>query len=174
MRREIWLAGGCYWGAEKFLSSLTGVLETEVGFANGFVAAPSYDAVKHTETGHAETVHVVYDDSVLPLETLLSLFYNIIDPTSLNRQGPDAGTQYRTGVYTGSEEDLARARASLQALQQRFDRPVVVECEPLRCFYPAEAYHQKYLDKNPGGYCHVPLGKIARAREWKPGQSTEL
>ena len=94
MLREIYLAGGCYWGTEKFLASLQGVTQTEVGFANGFVKVPSYDTVKHTETGHAETVHVTYDDKELPLEMLLELFYNIIDPTSLNKQGLDAGTQY--------------------------------------------------------------------------------
>lgn len=117
MLREIYLAGGCYWGTEKFLASLQGVTQTEVGFANGFVKAPSYDTVKHTETGHAETVHVTYDDKELPLETLLELFYNIIDPTSLNKQGLDAGTQYRTGIYTVDDADLAVARRSLEKLQ---------------------------------------------------------
>lgn len=116
MQREIYLAGGCYWGTEKFLSSLTGVVRTEVGFANGFVESPSYDAVKHTDTGHAETVHVTYDDSVIALCTLLELFYRIIDPLSVNRQGLDVGNQYRTGIYTVSDGDLAVARASLRRL----------------------------------------------------------
>lgn len=124
MLREIYLAGGCYWGTEKFLASLQGVTQTEVGFANGFVKAPSYDTVKHTETGHAETVHVTYDDKELPLETLLELFYNIIDPTSLNKQGLDAGTQYRTGIYTVDDADLAVAKRSLEKLQTRFDKPL--------------------------------------------------
>ncbi len=174
MQREIYLAGGCYWGTEKFLSSLTGVVRTEVGFANGFVEAPSYDAVKHTRTGHAETVHVVYEDDVLPLSTLLDLFYRIIDPTSVNRQGLDVGDQYRTGIYTVSDNDLAVARSSLRRLSERLAQPVAVECEPLRCFYTAEEYHQKYLDKNPGGYCHVSWGMIAKAKAWRPGDSTEL
>ena len=174
MLREIYLAGGCYWGTEKFLASLQGVTQTEVGFANGFVEAPSYDTVKHTETGHAEIVHVTYDDAVIPLETLLELFYNIIDPTSLNKQGLDAGTQYRTGIYTVNDADLAAAKRSLEKLQTRFDKPVVVECRPLDCFYTAEEYHQKYLDKNPGGYCHVSLGMIQKAKAWKPGDDTKL
>lgn len=168
MEKEIWLAGGCYWGAEKFLSSLKGVVRTEVGFANGHVIAPSYDQVKHTETGHAETVHVTYEADVIPLDTLLSLFVKIIDPTSINRQGEDEGTQYRTGIYTGNDEDLATAKAFLQRLGETLDKPVAVECEPLRCFYTAEEYHQKYLDKNPGGYCHVPWDMIDWARSWEP------
>ena len=174
MAKEIYLAGGCYWGTEKFISSLRGVVKTEVGFANGFVEAPSYDTVKHTETGHTETVHVFYDEQVLPLETLLELFYNIIDPTSLNRQGLDSGTQYRTGIYTVDDADLEIAKRSLEQLQKKLGQKVVVECEPLRCFYTAEEYHQKYLDKNPGGYCHVSWDMIDKAKEWKSGQSTDL
>lgn len=110
----------------------------------------------------------------LPLETLLELFYNIIDPTSLNKQGLDAGTQYRTGIYTVDDADLAVARRSLEKLQTRFDKPVVVECQPLDCFYTAEEYHQKYLDRNPNGYCHVSLGMIQKAKAWKPGDPTTL
>lgn len=124
MLREIYLAGGCYWGTEKFLASLQGVMQTEVGFANGFVKAPSYDTVKYTETGHAETVHVTYDDKELPLETLLELFYNIIDPTLLNKQGLDAGTQYRTGIYTVDDADLAVARRSLEKLKPGLTSPL--------------------------------------------------
>lgn len=174
MAKEIYLAGGCYWGTEKFISSLRGVVKTEVGFANGFVEAPSYDTVKHTETGHAETVHVFYDEQILSLETLLELFYNVIDPTSLNRQGLDSGTQYRTGIYTVDHDDLEIAHRSLEQLQKKLGQKVVVECEPLKCFYTAEEYHQKYLDKNPGGYCHVSWDMIDKAKEWKPGQSTDL
>ncbi len=174
MLREIYLAGGCYWGAEKFLGSLQGVVTTEVGFANGFVKKPSYETVKHTETGHAETVHVTYEDGILPLETLLELFYNIIDPTSVNQQGEDIGTQYRTGIYTLTDADLAAARASLDKLQEKYAKPIAVECRPLDCFYTAEEYHQKYLDKNPNGYCHVSLGMIRKAASWKPGDPTDL
>ena len=115
-----------------------------------------------------------WESRTLPLETLLELFYNIIDPTSLNKQGLDEGTQYRTGIYTVDDADLAVARRSLEKLQTRFDKPVVVECQPLDCFYTAEEYHQKYLDRNPNGYCHVSLGMIQKAKAWKPGDPTTL
>ena len=154
--KEIYLAGGCYWGTEKFMGVLRGVTETEVGFANGHVAAPSYRQVCDTDTGHAETVRVVYDPAVLPLEKLLSLFWRIIDPTSFEKQGGDVGNQYRTGVYYVDEADRPVIEASLADLAKAYADPIVVECLPLACFYPAEEYHQKYLDKNPGGYCHIP------------------
>ena len=163
--KEIYLAGGCYWGTEKFMSVIRGVVETEVGFANGYVAAPSYRQVCDTDTGHAETVRVVYDPAVLPLEKLLSLFWRIIDPTSFEKQGEDVGNQYRTGVYYTDEADRPVIEASLADLATRYDAPIVVECLPLDCFYPAEEYHQKYLDKNPTGYCHVPWAMIQWAKE---------
>lgn len=158
MKKEIYLAGGCYWGVEKYVANICGVLETEVGFANGDTAAPTYEQVKHENTGHAETVRVVYDSEQLPLTALLRLFYKIIDPTTLDRQGGDVGHQYRTGVYYADEADREVIRGSLEELAHAH-RPteIVVECEPLQHFYPAEEYHQKYLDKTPGGYCHVPL-----------------
>ncbi len=160
MNRTIYLAGGFYWGAEKYLSHIAGVAETEVGFANGHVTAPAYVQVKHGDTGHAETVRVVYDDAALPLEKLLRLFFRIIDPTSFEQQGEDVGNQYRTGVYWVDAADEAVVRAELDKLQARYDAPLVVEALPLSCFYPAEEYHQKYLDKTPGGYCHVSWDMI--------------
>ena len=163
--KEIYLAGGCYWGTEKFMSVIRGVVETEVGFANGHVAAPSYRQVCDTDTGHAETVRVVYDPEILPLEKLLNLFWRIIDPTSFEKQGEDVGNQYRTGVYYTDEADRPVIEASLADLATRYDAPIVVECLPLDCFYPAEEYHQKYLDKNPTGYCHVPWAMIQWAKE---------
>lgn len=163
--KEIYLAGGCYWGTEKFMSVIRGVVETEVGFANGYVAAPSYRQVCDTDTGHAETVRVVYDPEILPLEKLLNLFWRIIDPTSFEKQGEDVGNQYRTGVYYVDESDRPVIEASLADLATRYDAPIVVECLPLDCFYPAEEYHQKYLDKNPTGYCHVPWAMIQWAKE---------
>lgn len=174
MIREVYLAGGCYWGTQKFLDNIQGVVHTEVGFANGNTPSPTYDQVKHSDTGYTETVHVQYDNAVISLKMLLELFFNIIDPTSLNRQGGDIGTNYRTGIYTVSEEDRAIARECLSTLQNRYMRPIVVECEPLRCFYTAHEAHQKYLDKNPGGYCHVSLGMIQKAKNWKPGEPTQL
>lgn len=162
MSKEIYLAGGCYWGVEKFVSNIKGVISTEVGFANGNTEAPTYHQVRYEGTGHAETVHVVYDPAVLPLKALLNLFFLIIDPTSVDKQGEDVGHQYRTGIYFESEEDRKTAREALDALGARLGAEIAVECEPLVKFWTAEEYHQKYLDKNPGGYCHVPLAKI----EW--------
>ena len=160
MTHTIYLAGGCYWGAEKYLSNIAGVLETEVGFANGHIESPAYVQVKRGDTGHAETVRVGYDADALPLEKLLRLFFRIIDPTSFEKQGEDVGNQYRTGVYWTDPADAAVVLTELAVLQERYAEPLVVEACELDCFYPAEEYHQKYLDKNPGGYCHVPWDEI--------------
>ena len=158
--KTIYLAGGCYWGVEKYMSNVPGVTETEVGFANGHVDAPAYVQVKKGDTGHAETVRVVYDDAILPLEKLLRLFFRIIDPVSVDRQGEDVGHQYRTGVYYENEADARVVAAELAKLEAQVGQSLAVEARPLCHFYPAEEYHQKYLDKNPGGYCHVPWAAI--------------
>lgn len=158
--RTIYLAGGCYWGVEKYVGNIAGVERTEVGFANGHLDAPAYTQVKQGDTGHAETVRVAYDADVLPLEKLLRLFFRIIDPTSFEKQGEDVGNQYRTGVYWVDAADEAVVRAEMEKLQAAYAAPLAVEVCPLNCFYPAEEYHQKYLDKNPGGYCHVPWEEI--------------
>ncbi|MGN0663874.1 MAG: peptide-methionine (S)-S-oxide reductase MsrA [Negativibacillus sp.] len=159
-QREIYLAGGCYWGTEKYMSSVKGVLKTEVGFANGKTEHPTYQQVCKENTDHAETVHVTYDADALPLKTLLSLFWKIIDPTSINQQGEDIGRQYRTGVYYCCPEDREVIQTSIDELQKNYDKPIAVEVCPLEQFWPAEEYHQKYLDKNPNGYCHVPWDLI--------------
>ncbi len=154
--REIWLAGGCFWGAEKYLSGIHGVLHTCVGYAGGRTPFPSYEQVCSHTTGHAEAVHVVYDPAQVSLRHLLMLFSRAIDPTSVNRQGGDVGDQYRTGIYTVDEAaDMPVIQAVLKALAQQHDKPIAIEAGPLTCFYPAEAYHQQYLEKNPGGYCHI-------------------
>ena len=160
---EIYLAGGCFWGTEKYISSIRGVISTKVGYANGRTENPTYEEVCRNNTGHAETVHVTYSPEMLPLEFLLELYYNSIDPTSVNRQGGDAGTQYRTGIYYTDEADLPVIERSISRLQARYDKPVAIEVKPLENFYPAEEYHQKYLDKNPGGYCHIPRHKFEKA-----------
>lgn len=170
--KEIYLAGGCYWGVEKFMRSLKGVTDTEVGFANGTVEAPTYRQVCQDHTGHAETVRVRYDPAVLPLPLLLRLFYRIIDPTAVERQGGDVGNQYRTGVYYADPADAPVVEASLAALADALDKPLAVEHGPLRCFYPAEEAHQDYLDKNPAGYCHVPWAMIRWAATFDPGKNT--
>jgi len=160
---EIYLAGGCFWGTEKYLSSIRGVLSTQVGYANGNTENPTYEEVCYKNTGHAETVRVVYDPAIIPLEFLLELYYDSIDPVSVNRQGNDCGTQYRTGIYYVDDKDLPVIQRSIAKLQERYDKPVAIEVEPLRNFYPAEDYHQKYLDKNPNGYCHIPKAKFNKA-----------
>lgn len=155
--RTLYLAGGCFWGLEAFLKRLPGVRGTVVGYANGSTENPSYHDVCRWNTGHAETVAVTYDPRILPTDVLLDGFFEAIDPTVADRQGNDRGTQYRTGIYWTDEADLPAIEASLLRQQARYTDPIVTEVEPLDGFYPAEEYHQAYLDKNPGGYCHVDL-----------------
>ena len=164
---EIYLAGGCFWGTEKYIGLIPGVLSTDVGYANGRTANPSYEEVCHNDTGHAETVHVVYDPEKLSLRFLLEVYYDAVDPTSVNRQGGDTGTQYRTGIYYVDPADEQVIRSSIQELQKKYrDRePIAIEVLPLDNFYSAEEYHQKYLDKNPGGYCHIGKEKFRRAAQ---------
>lgn len=162
--KEIYLAGGCFWGTEKYLSLIPGVITTNVGYANGNTTNPSYEEVCNMDTGHAETVRVEYDPSKIRLEYLLNLFYDVIDPTSLNRQGGDTGTQYRTGIYYSDIRDKDIIRSSLNALQKSYKNPIVVEILPLKDYYTAEEYHQKYLDKNINAYCHIGQHKFAEAR----------
>ncbi|AOT70792.1 peptide-methionine (S)-S-oxide reductase MsrA [Geosporobacter ferrireducens] len=155
--KEIILAGGCFWGVEAYLSRLEGVVETKVGYANGHIENPTYQQVCTAETGHTEACYVRYDEIVISLEKLLNHFWKIIDPTVLNRQGPDIGAQYRTGIYYKDKEDLEIIFKTKAEQEKRYPIPIVTEIEALRCFYPAEEYHQRYLEKNPGGYCHIDL-----------------
>ena len=157
MTREIYFAGGCFWGTEHFFRKIDGVRDTVVGFANGRTPDPTYEEVYTDATGYAEAVRVCYDPAVVPLSFLLDGFFRMIDPLSLNRQGGDVGTRYRTGVYYVAEEDLPEIRAAFDRAGRRLGAAPVTECEPLRCFYPADGRHQKYLEVHPDGYCHVPL-----------------
>lgn len=156
MKKEIYLAGGCFWGTEAFLKKINGVLDTEVGFANGNTAHPTYEDVCYKNTGHAETVKVLYDPAVISLEKLIRIFFKSIDPTSLNRQGNDRGTQYRTGIYFSDEKDAAIIQNEIENIQKKYSQKILVEAKRLENFYPAESYHQDYLDKNKNGYCHIP------------------
>ena len=162
--KEIYFAGGCFWGAEKYLSLIPGVTQTEVGYANGQTTNPTYKEVCEEETGHVETVKVLYNPHQVSLTFLLDLFFDSIDPTTLNKQGEDEGTQYRSGVYYIEESDLSTIQGAIFELQKKYSNPVVVEVLPLSCFYLAEEYHQKYLDKNPTGYCHIGEEMFAKAR----------
>lgn len=168
--KEIYLAGGCYWGVEKYMSNIKGVVKTEVGFANGNTEAPTYKQVRYGNTGHAETVRVEYDPSEVSLAALLELFYKIIDPTSVDRQGEDVGHQYRTGVYYTNEEDADIIRMSRNRLERKTGEPLAMETCRLEQFWPAEEYHQKYLDKNPAGYCHVPVQLIQWVKTVDPDE----
>lgn len=154
-KKEIYLAGGCFWGTQHFMKLINGVIDSEVGFANSIVANPSYKTVCTGSTNAAETVKVTYDADKVSLSTLLKLFFMTIDPTSVNKQGGDCGTQYRTGIYYTSNDDRETISNELAELQKSYDKPLAIETMPLINFYPAEDYHQDYLDKNPDGYCHV-------------------
>ena len=168
--KTIYLAGGCFWGMQKFLDQFDGVRETEVGYANGPDTPPSYEDVCRS-VGHAETVRVVYDEAVLPLEKLLEFYFLVIDPLSVNRQGGDTGIQYRTGVYYTEEAQLPAIRRVFEREAQKAGAPLAVAAEPLRNFFSAEEYHQKYLEKNPGGYCHIPARYFTMAEEREDGEA---
>ena len=169
-QKEIYLAGGCFWGTELYTSLVYGVVSAESGYANGATSHPSYREVC-SGSGHAETVHIVYDPAKVSLDQLLLAFYDSIDPTVKDRQGNDIGRQYRSGIYyvpnaDGSESaDAAVIRSSLDALQQRIGKPVAIEMGPIVNFYRAEDDHQEYLVKNPNGYCHISPALIAQMRE---------
>lgn len=153
MVKEIYVAGGCFWGLEKYFANLYGIVSCEVGYANGNSEKTSYQQLK--ETYHAETLRLHYDPSILSLTYLLELFYEVIDPTSYHRQGADVGSQYRSGIYYVDDCDKMVIQDSLSNLQKHYQKPIVVAVEKLTNYIPAETYHQHYLDKNPQGYCHI-------------------
>lgn len=161
MIATIYLAGGCFWGLEAYLGAIPAVVSTRVGFANGTTGTPTYAQVCTGATGHAETVEVRYDPAAMPLDDLLYLFFEVIDPTSLNAQGHDVGTQYRTGIFYTDPVDQPVIASAVAEIQARYDRPVVTQIGPLLNFSPAEDDHQRYLDKHPDGYCHIPRTTIA-------------
>lgn len=167
--KEIYLAGGCFWGCEKYFKQVEGVVETKVGFANGNpeIKNPSYKLVYTDTTGYAETVYIKYDEKKADLEFLLNLYFKAIDPTSLNQQGEDKGTRYRTGIYFKDKSDLPVIHKVFEEQQKLVDKTIQVEILPLQNFYTAEEYHQNYLDKNPEGYCHLPEALFEFARNAK-------
>jgi peptide methionine sulfoxide reductase msrA/msrB len=154
--KEIYLAGGCFWGTEHYLKQIRGVVTTEVGYANGNGENPSYEEVYRDTTGFVECVKVVYDPALIALEKIVELYFHSIDPLSLNQQGNDIGTRYRTGIYYTNDSDRDRIESIYRAVESKVGERLAVELEPLRNFYNAEEYHQDYLDKNPAGYCHLP------------------
>jgi methionine-S-sulfoxide reductase len=164
--KTIYLAGGCFWGMQKFLDQFEGVIETEVGYANGPDHAPSYRDVCDN-SGHAETVRVAYDETALSLSELLRFYFQVIDPVSVNRQGMDAGIQYRSGIYYTDESQLPEIETVYREVEEKEGKPLAVEVKPLENYFSAELYHQKYLDKNPGGYCHIPTRYFHLAEQRK-------
>ncbi len=170
--KTIYLAGGCFWGLQKFLDQFEGVADTEVGYANGPDTAPSYEDVCRS-VGHAETVRVDYDEARMPLEKLLDYYFLVIDPLSVNRQGHDSGIQYRTGIYYTDEAQLPVIRAAFEREQEKAGAPLAVVVEPLKNFFSAEEYHQKYLEKNPGGYCHIPPQFFSLHKQQEDGMPCE-
>lgn len=165
MEQHIYLAAGCFWGAEHFFKQMDGVVNTEVGFANGHTDNPTYQQVYTDTTGYAETVHICYDPLRISLPFLLEMYFKAIDPTSLNQQGEDRGTRYRTGIYYTTPDDLPFINQAMAHEAARHTKPLQVEVEPLAVFCRAEDYHQNYLDTNPDGYCHLPVALFDYARQ---------
>jgi peptide methionine sulfoxide reductase msrA/msrB len=157
--RDIYLAGGCFWGIEAYMIRIDGIVDAVSGYANGKTDNPSYEDLIYHDSGHAETVHVRYDTNKISLDELLIYFFNIIDPVSINRQGNDVGSQYRSGIYYQDPADLTVIINRIKNVQKEYDKKIAVEVEPLIHFYNAEDYHQDYLEKNPGGYCHIDLNQ---------------
>ena len=159
--KQIHVAGGCFWGVDAYLERIVGVYSTESGYANGHNAGEvTYKEVCTGTTGHAEVVLVTYDTTKITLAELLQVFYSLIDPTILNRQADDIGTQYRTGIYYVAEEDKEVALAVTEQVRPSYAKPIVTEIVPLVNYYPAEEYHQNYLEKNPTGYCHISFDSL--------------
>ena len=166
--KEIYFAGGCFWGTQHLFDLVRGVVKTEVGYANGKTKNPTYEEVISHTTGFAEAVKVRYDADQVDLKLLIDLFFKSIDPTTLNRQGNDRGDNYRSGIYFTDKMDEAVIKNEVQKLAKNYKKPVVVETVSLKNFYRAEDYHQDYLDKNPGGYCHIEPGVFEEARNANP------
>ena len=165
--KSIYFAGGCFWGVEHFFKGVDGVKEAVPGYANGNTENPSYKEVYTDTTGHAETVKVTYYPERVSLELLLKLYFTVTDPLSLNRQGHDEGTRYRSGVFFTDPAEEPVIRKAFDDVEARLGTKIVTQLEPLKCFYPAEEYHRNYLDKNPGGYCHLPLKTFVYLRLWQ-------
>jgi len=154
--KDIYLAGGCFWGTDAYMARVHGVAKTESGYSNGDVPLPvTYKEVYTDETGYAEVVKVTYDLTRTTLSTILDEFFSITNPTTLNKQAADVGTRYRSGLYYADSADIPELEAAIERIQQKFEAPVVTTVEQVFNYQPAEEYHQNYLDKNPDGYCHV-------------------
>lgn len=157
--KKIILAGGCFWGIQAYFDKVNGVKNTEVGYIDGDFPNPTYEQVCNG-SNHAEAVKIEYDESQVTLNHLLDHFFQIIDPTTINRQGNDIGRQYRTGIFYNDKEDLEIINQYLKKIQVNYKKTIRTEIKEAKEFYPAESYHQKYLKKNPCGYCHIDLDLV--------------
>ena len=171
--REITFAGGCFWGVEEYFSRIPGVVDVTVGYANGNTPSPTYNQVCTGRTGYAEAAQVRYNPKVVSLKTLVTQFFKIIDPTSVNRQGNDVGSQYRTGIFYTDEADRKVILKVMDGVRENYAKPLAVEVLPLRNYAPAEDYHQDYLRKNPHGYCHISFDSLADVKPEPEDQPEE-
>lgn len=171
--KEIYLAGGCFWGLQKYFEEVNGIMSTQVGYANGKTECPTYEDVCCGGSGFAEAVWVRYDENKVSLEDILTLFFHTIDPTVKNRQGNDIGEQYRTGIYFVDKADSPVIEQFVKKLQKKYEEPIVTEIGPLENYYKAEEYHQNYLEKNPGGYCHIGKEAFHYAGTYEPVQTAK-
>jgi len=165
-KKELIVGGGCFWCTEAAFEVLKGVSDVESGYANGHTLNPTYRDICTGETGHAEVIKITYDDTIITTDTLLDIFFVIHDPTTLNRQGGDRGTQYRSTILYTDDETKAAAEAALDAAQEEYKDPIVTTIEPLESYYPAEDYHQDYYRQNPmQGYCMAVIPpKLAKLK----------
>ena len=150
-------AGGCFWGLEEYFRQLPGVISTKVGYTGGNTKNPSYEDVVSHKTGHAEALQILYDNTTVNYTTLLNHFFRVHDPTSLNQQGNDIGENYRSAIFYQNSEQKKEAAALISTLEKKLHKKIVTELQSASTFYSAEDYHQKYLQKNPNGYCHINL-----------------
>ena len=162
--KEIYLAGGCFWGIEAYMARVYGVADAVSGYANGNTSNPTYEDVSHKNSGHAETVLVKFDPKIVSLADILRAYFHVIDPTLTNKQGNDIGVQYRTGIYFVDPQDAKIIREVFAEEQKKYSKPLVVEVAPLKNFYEAEDMHQNYLEKNPNGYCHINLSSVPNTK----------
>ena len=153
----IYLAGGCFWGVEEYMERIDGIVDASSGYANGRTENPSYEDVMYKDTGHAETVEVKYDSEKIDLVDILLYYFKAINPTTLNKQGNDVGSQYRSGIYYKDSSQKEIIDRVVESVQKNYEKEIVVEVLPLENYYIAEDYHQDYIKKNPNAYCHVDL-----------------
>jgi len=168
----IYFAGGCFWGTEHFFKQIRGVTATKVGYGNSLIENPSYEDVVTGKTGAAETVKVTYNSNDVDLNLLIDEYFKTIDPTSVNQQGNDIGTQYRTGIYYTNKAQKEVINKKINALAKMYNQKIAIEVQPITSFYDAETYHQDYLEKNPYGYCHIPKKLFEEAKKANPEKKT--